>query len=69
MEDHIYKQVEITGTSRKSIEDAIRNAINRASETLHNIRWFEVTNIRGDIDEAKAPYWQVSLKLGFRLDG
>ena len=68
MQEHVYKQVEVTGTSRESIEDAARNAITRASETLHNLRWFEVTQIRGDIDEMMAPHWQVSLKLGFRLD-
>jgi flavin-binding protein dodecin len=68
MQEHVYKQVEVTGTSRESIEDAARNAIKRASETLHNLRWLEVTQIRGDIDEMKTPHWQVSLKLGFRLD-
>lgn len=68
VEDHVYKQVEVTGTSRESIEDAVRNAINRASETLRHLRWLEVTNIRAEIDEMKAPHWQVSLKLGFRLD-
>ena len=50
MEEHVYKQVEVTGTSRESIEDAVRNAINRASETLRNLRWLEVTNIRAEID-------------------
>ena len=54
--------------SRESIEDAVRNAIKRASETLRNLRWLEVTNIRAEIDERKAPHGQVSLRLGFRLD-
>ena len=68
MQEHVYKQIEITGTSRESIEDAVRNAINRASKTVHNLRWFQVTELRGEIDDMKAPHWQVSVKLGFRLD-
>lgn len=68
MQEHVYKQVEITGTSRKSIEDAVSNAINRASETLHNLRWFQITELRGEIDEMHHPHWQVSMKVGFRID-
>ena len=68
MSEHVYKQVEITGASHESIEEAVCTAIKRASSSLHNLRWFEVTNIRGEIDEKNAPLWQVSLKLGFRLD-
>lgn len=68
MQEHVYKQVEITGTSRESVEDAVRTAIKRAATTVHNLRWFQVTELRGEIDEMNAPHWQVSLKLGFRID-
>jgi flavin-binding protein dodecin len=68
MKDHIYKIVELTGTSTNSMEEAVRNAIKRAGETLHNLRWFEVTNVRGDIDQAAVKHWQITLKVGFTLD-
>jgi hypothetical protein len=68
MKDHIYKKVELTGTSKNSIEEAVQNAIHRSSETLKSMRWFEVTEIRGDIDEGSVNHWQVSLKLGFTLE-
>ena len=68
MADHIYKKVELTGSSEKSMEDAIRNAIERASRTLRNLRWFEVTETRGQIDGGKIAHWQVTLKVGFTLD-
>jgi flavin-binding protein dodecin len=68
MNDHIYKKVELTGSSKTSIEDAIQNAITRASQTLRNIHWFEVVESRGYIENGKVDHWQVTIKLGFRLD-
>jgi dodecin len=68
MNDHIYKKVELTGSSKASMEDAIQNAISRASQTLRNIHWFEVVETRGYIENGKVDYWQVTIKLGFRLD-
>ena len=68
MSDHVYKQIELTGSSKMSVEDAIRNAITKASETLHNLHWFQVVETRGYIEKGKVDYWQVIIKLGFRLD-
>ena len=69
MSDHIYKTVELTGSSPEGVEPAITNAIARASKTLHNLRWFEVTSVRGVIEADKIAHWQVSMKIGFTLDG
>ncbi len=69
MSDHVYKIVEITGTSTKSMEDAVNTATAKASESLRNIRWFEVTNIRGDVADGGVKYWQLTIKLGFTLNG
>jgi len=68
MLDHVYKTVEITGSSTTTMEDAVRTAIARASKTLHNLRWFRVTEVRGDIGGAEVAHWQVTLKVGFTLD-
>ncbi len=68
MSDHIYKITELTGSSPKSIEDAINQAVTRAAKTLRNLRWFEVTETRGHIDNGKVAHWQVTLKIGFTLD-
>jgi len=68
MSDHIYKKVELVGSSSDSIEDAVRNAINRASETLRNLRWFEVVETRGHIENGKIGHWQVTVKVGFTLE-
>ncbi|MCB1044638.1 MAG: dodecin domain-containing protein [Acidobacteria bacterium] len=68
MSDHVYKQIELTGSSPTSIEDAIQNAIARTSKTVRNMRWFEVTGIRGHIDDGKVAHYQVSMKIGFTLD-
>ena len=68
MAEHVYKVVELVGSSSTSIEDAVQNALNRASKTLRNTRWFEVVETRGYIDDAKVAYWQVTIKLGFTLD-
>lgn len=68
MTDHIYKIVEITGSSKSGMEDAVNNALKRATRTLHNLRWFEVTDIRGDIENDSVMFWQVTVKAGFKLD-
>ena len=68
MDEHIYKHIELTGSSKKSMEDAVQNAITKAAETLRNIHWFQVTETRGYIENNKVDYWQVTLKLGFRLE-
>ena len=68
MSDHIYKKVELVGSSSDSIEEAVRNAISRASETLRNLRWFEVVETRGHIQDGKIDHWQVTVKVGFTLD-
>ncbi len=63
-----YKKIEITGTSSKSIEDAIRGAIHRASQTMQHLRWFEMVDIRGDITSGRVRTFQVTIKVGFALD-
>ncbi len=68
MSGNVYKKIEITGTSTVSIEDAVENAIARASQSVRAMRWFEVTETRGDIDEGKICHWQVTVKIGFTLD-
>jgi dodecin len=68
MTDHVYKRINLTGTSATSIEDAVQRAIDKASQTLHGLRWFEIEDIRGDIDGKKIAHWQVSLRIGFTLD-
>jgi flavin-binding protein dodecin len=66
--DHVYKSVELTGSSLISVDDAIRKAIGKASKTLHNLRWFEVTQVRGNIENGAVAHYQVTLKVGFTLD-
>jgi flavin-binding protein dodecin len=68
MNDHVYKTVEITGSSAKSADDAVRTAIDRAAATIKNMRWFKVTETRGVIDNGKIGYWQVTIQLGFTLE-
>jgi hypothetical protein len=68
MTDHTYRVTEIVGTSPESIETAIRNALDRAGETLRNLDWFEVTQVRGQIEGSEVAHWQVGLKVGFRLE-
>ncbi len=68
MGDHIYKIIEIVGSSTKSSDDAIQQAIAKASSTLHNLDWFEVVETRGHIIDSKVAHYQVKLKIGFRLD-
>lgn len=68
MSAHIYKKIELTGSSENSIQEAIENAISRASKSLHDMRWFEVVETRGHIDEGKIAHWQVTIKVGFTLE-
>jgi flavin-binding protein dodecin len=68
MADSIYSVSEIVGSSTDGIDDAIRGAVARASKTLHNLDWFEVTNMRGRIENDGRTHFQVTLKVGFRLD-
>jgi dodecin len=67
-DDHVYKSVEITGSSHASIEDAVQNAVGKAAQTLRHLDWFEVVGIRGKIGEGGVEYYQVTLKIGFRLE-
>lgn len=68
MSHHVYKTVEITGSSPQGTDDAIRIAIAKAAESLHNIHWFEVIDSRGSVEDGQVAYWQVTLKVSFRLD-
>ena len=68
MTDHVYKSLELTGSSSVSSDDAIRTAIARASKSIRNIKWFQVIEVRGGIDAGKVAHWQVTLKVGFTLD-
>ena len=67
-DDHVYRVIEITGSSPTSISDAIQIAVSRASKTLRNLRWFEVVQTRGHIDGGKISHYQVTLKIGFTID-
>ena len=68
MEGKVYKQIELTGTSKTSLEEAIQVAVAEAARTVRNMSWFEVTETRGAIKEGKVSEWQVTLKIGFRLE-
>lgn len=68
MTNHVYKSLELTGSSTVSIEDAVSAAIKKASETLRNIQWFSVTETRGHVKDGKVAHWQVTLKIGFTLE-
>jgi hypothetical protein len=68
MTEHVYKMTELTGSSKKSIEDAIEKAVARAGRTIRNLRWFQVVETRGYIEKGKVAYWQVTLKIGFTLE-
>jgi flavin-binding protein dodecin len=68
MDDHIYRVIQIVGSSEKSIDDAVQRAIARASKTLRELRWFEVVETRGHIEKGKIRNFQVTLKVGFTLD-
>jgi flavin-binding protein dodecin len=68
MSDHVYKVTELVGSSPQSLEKAIENAVTRASKTIRNMRWLEVQQIRGHIDEGSVQHWQVIVKIGFTLE-
>ncbi|WP_233863235.1 dodecin [Paraburkholderia adhaesiva] len=68
MNDHVYKQIELTGSSTESSDDAIRCAISRAAKTLRHLHWFEVTETRGLVEDDKITRWQVTIKVGLRID-
>lgn len=68
MSEHVYKTIEITGTSNESSDQAVRNAITKAAETIKNIEWFEVVETRGQVVDKKLKFWQVTMKLGFRIE-
>ena len=68
MSNHVYKTIELVGSSPLGIDDAVKKAIARASATMHNLRWFEVTETRGHIEDGKIGHWQVTVKVGFTLD-
>jgi flavin-binding protein dodecin len=70
MTEHVYKVVELVGTSKASVSEAIQTAISRASSTVRNLRWFEVVQVRGAVgDDGKVDHYQVTLKAGFTLEG
>ena len=68
MSEHVYKKIELVGSSKSSIEEAVMNALARAGKTIRNMRWFEVTETRGHIEDGKVDHWQVTVKVGFTLD-
>jgi len=68
MKDHVYKLIELTGTSTKSVQDAVENAVSRAHKTIKNLSWFQVIETRGNIDKGKVQHWQVTIKVGFVVE-
>lgn len=68
MSDNVYKKIELTGSSTAGIEGAVANAIAKASESMHNLRWFEVAEVRGHLEDGAIAHWQVTVKVGFTLD-
>jgi flavin-binding protein dodecin len=68
MEEHVYKKIEVVGSSKTSVEAAIENAIAKAAETIHNMRWFEVQQTRGYLENGQVSYFQVDLTIGFTVD-
>jgi dodecin len=68
MSDHIYKSIEVTGSSATSIDDAIRGAVAKAGESVRHLDWFEVGDIRGHIEDGAVAHFQVTVKIGFRLE-
>lgn len=68
MSAHVYKTIEITGSSSKSSDDAVQTAIAKAAASVHNMDWFETLETRGHIEDGKIAHWQVTVKIGFRLD-
>lgn len=68
MKDKVYKQIELTGSSSTSIEEAVNTAIGRAGQTIKNLRWFQVVETRGDIENNSVKHWQVTVKVGFEVE-
>ena len=68
MKDHTYKLIELVGTSSSGIEDAVNNALQRAGQTVKNMRWFQVMETRGEVHQNKVAHWQVTLKIGFTIE-
>ncbi len=68
MSEHVYKHLELTGSSKSGIQDAIENAISRAAKTIRGMSWFEVTDTRGHVEDGKIAYWQVTIRVGFTLE-
>ena len=68
MPDHVYKSIELTGSSQESIEDAVQTALAKAAKTIRNMRWFQVTETRGYIENDAVAYWQVTIKIGFTVE-
>jgi flavin-binding protein dodecin len=68
MSDHIYKKIELVGSSANGFEDAVKNALSRAKKTMRNMRWFEIAETRGYLEDGKIAHWQVTLKVGFTLE-
>jgi dodecin len=68
MPDHVYKTIELVGSSSRGVEDAVQKAVAKAAQTIRNLRWFEVLDTRGHIEQGKVAHWQVTLKLGFTLE-
>jgi dodecin len=68
MKDHVYKLIELTGTSTKSIEDAVNTALTRAGKTIHNLDWFQIVETRGSIEKKQVKQWQVTIKVGFAVE-
>ena len=68
MSNHVYKIIELVGSSPVSTDEAVRNALSRAAKTMHNLRWFQVTDTRGQLEDGAIAHWQVTLKVGFTVD-
>ena len=68
MSEHVYKMLELTGSSTTSIEDAVQNAIRKAAKTVRRMQWFQVLETRGHIEDSKVSHWQVTVKVGFTLE-
>ncbi len=68
MSNHVYKMIELTGSSERGIEEAIQNAVVKAGQTVRNMRWFQVIDTRGHIDNNQVQHWQVTIKIGFTME-
>lgn len=68
MSNHVYKQIELTGSSSVGMEDAVNTAIAKASQTVRNIQWFSVVDTRGHVADGKVAHWQVTIKVGFTME-